>query len=294
MTGFGSNPGNLRMYMHVPQHLVNSRAQVPVVMVLHGCSQTAKIVEKQSGWSDLADKYGFIVIYPEQKKVNNPMGCFRWYDYDDKETAEVESIYQMLAFTERHYNVDTSRVFIYGLSAGAVMSVHMMIHHPQKFNSGAALAGGPYKIGESGLGTMQELLFMDDHDQSYWAKSLEGIDTSQTFPKLILGHGTKDPLVNIQNSYEIVDQFSILHKMDPKEDSLILNFADNPLIQKRIYRNKKGENCIQMYLIENTGHALPVDPGTGPKQGGKTGMFAVDRDFFSTYYIAVDFGLIAK
>lgn len=280
------------MYIHVPSNLVNSREKVPIVLALHGCSQTAKIVEKQSGWSDLADKYGFIVVYPEQKKTNNPMGCFRWYDYDEKETEEVESVYQMLQFTKRNYNIDNSRVFIYGLSAGAVMTIHMLIHHPEEFNSAASLAGGPYKIGENGLATMQELVFMDDHTPEHWAKTVAHLDTMSNFPKLILGHGKKDPLVNIQNSFEIIDQFSNIYKMDTKEDSLILNYASNPLIEKRIYRNPKGEDCIQFYMIANTGHALPVDPGPADDQGGKTGLFAVDRDFFSTYYIAKDFGLI--
>ncbi|MCB0476980.1 MAG: PHB depolymerase family esterase [Crocinitomicaceae bacterium] len=291
--GFGSNPGNLRMFIHVPQQLVNSRVKVPVVLVLHGCSQTAKIVEKQSGWSDLADKYGFIVVYPEQKKVNNPMGCFRWYDYDDKELDEVKSVYQMLDFTERNYKVDTNRVFIYGLSAGGVMTVHMLIRHPEKFQAGACLAGGPFKMSEDGgMAMLQEMVFMEDQSREEWKRSLKEIDTNQTFPRLILGHGKKDPLVNIQNSFELIDQFSILYHMDALEDSLIMNFEGNPLIEKRIYRDQSGEEKIQFYLIENTGHALPVDPGEGEKQGGKTGMFAVDRDFFSTYYIARDFGLI--
>lgn len=293
--GFGSNPGNLKMYIHVPKQLINSKEKVPVVLALHGCSQNAHIIEKQSGWSELADKYGFIVVYPEQKRVNNPMGCFRWYQYDDEETDEVESIMQMLQFTKRNYSVDTSQVFIYGLSAGAVMTIHTLVRHPETFSAGASLAGAPFKISpEGGFGMLTEIVMKKDRSREEWKASFVEIDTNQSFPKLILGHGKKDPIVDIQNSFELVDQFSILHKMDPYEDSLMLNYANNPLVEKRIYKDDQGKEKILFYLIDKTGHALPIDPGDEKNQGGKTGLFALDRDFFSTYYIAKDFGLIKE
>ena len=69
------------------------------------------------------------------------------------------------------------------------MSIHMVIHHPEEFYSVASLAGGPYNIGESGLATMQELIFMDDHTPEYWAAKLNEIDTTKSYPYLILGHG---------------------------------------------------------------------------------------------------------
>lgn len=223
--GFGSNPGNLRMYIHFPVQLVNSSDQVPVVMALHGCSQSVKVIEKQTGWTELADRYGFIVIYPEQKKVNNPMTCFRWYQYGDEEMEEVASIYEMLQFAKRNYNVDTSKVFIYGLSAGAVMTIHMLVHHPKEFAVGAALAGGPYNIGEEGEAGLMDLAFFDGKTPEEWKERLPKISSKDKFPRLILGHGNKDKLVNINSSFEIIDQFSTIYKTDVEKDSLILNFA---------------------------------------------------------------------
>ena len=70
---FGANPGNLRMYMHTPPGS-NDKAKMPLVVVLHGCTQNAAKIAKQSGWNKLADTYGFRVIYPQQRMVNNPMG----------------------------------------------------------------------------------------------------------------------------------------------------------------------------------------------------------------------------
>ncbi|MCW3070675.1 MAG: esterase, depolymerase [Bacteroidetes bacterium] len=66
---FGANPGNLSMYVYSPATLAKDD-KCPLVVVLHGCSQSAQLVSEQSGWSKLADTYGFRVLYPQQKASN--------------------------------------------------------------------------------------------------------------------------------------------------------------------------------------------------------------------------------
>ena len=63
LAGFGRNPGDLRALMHVP---VDLPSDAPLVVVLHGCTQTAAAYDRGSGWSTLADRFGFAVLYPEQ------------------------------------------------------------------------------------------------------------------------------------------------------------------------------------------------------------------------------------
>src|SRR5215470_18949429 len=71
--GFGSNPGNLRMFVYRPPALADNPA---LVVVLHGCTQTAAGYDLGAGWSTLADRYGFALLLPEQQRSNNPNGCF--------------------------------------------------------------------------------------------------------------------------------------------------------------------------------------------------------------------------
>src|ERR1700728_1920064 len=61
---FGSNPGNLRMFVHVPERLPRL---APLVVALHGCGQTAADYDRGTGWSALADRLGFAVVFPEQQ-----------------------------------------------------------------------------------------------------------------------------------------------------------------------------------------------------------------------------------
>ena len=73
LTGFGTNPGNLRMFAYAPKDLPRAS---PLVVALHGCTQTAAEYDQGSGWSSLADRLGFAVVYPQQQPINNPMNCF--------------------------------------------------------------------------------------------------------------------------------------------------------------------------------------------------------------------------
>ena len=75
LTGFGSNPGALRMFTYVPKNLKSSA----LVVVLHGCTQSAGTYDLGAGWSTLAERYGFVLLFPEQTPANNPKTCFNWF-----------------------------------------------------------------------------------------------------------------------------------------------------------------------------------------------------------------------
>lgn len=65
VTGFGTNPGNLRMFVYIPDNLQTAS---PLVVALHGCSQTASAYDDETGWIKFADEWGFALLLPEQQK----------------------------------------------------------------------------------------------------------------------------------------------------------------------------------------------------------------------------------
>ena len=67
---FGKNPGNLRMFIYADNH--SDTNKIPLVVVLHGCGENAKSVSELTGWNKLSDLNSFIVLYPQQKFINNP------------------------------------------------------------------------------------------------------------------------------------------------------------------------------------------------------------------------------
>ena len=100
VSSFGTNPGNLNMYMYVP---VDLSANTPMVFALHGCSQNAVQCRDNTGWNELADIYKFIVVYPEQKTINNSYNCFNWFLPSDQErdVGEALSIKQMADYVQQ-------------------------------------------------------------------------------------------------------------------------------------------------------------------------------------------------
>jgi hypothetical protein len=135
VTGFGSNPGNLRMFAYVPDQPAGSPA---IVVVLHGCLQTAAGYDYGAGWSTLAERYGFALLLPEQQTANNPQRCFNWFQREDSERDQGEalSIRHMVEHMIQTFGIDRSRVFVTGLSAGGAMTSVMLATYPEVFARG--------------------------------------------------------------------------------------------------------------------------------------------------------------
>src|SRR4051812_10161608 len=139
----GSNPGALHMITYVPPGLPSG---APLVVVLHGCTQNAAAYDHGTGWSALADRHGFALLFPEQKRVNHPYCCFDWYEPHDqqRDRGEAHSIRVMIGHMLSRYDLDPTQVYITGLSAGGAMASVMLATYPEVFAGGAIVAGLPY------------------------------------------------------------------------------------------------------------------------------------------------------
>ena len=152
---FGANPGNLKMFKYVPERL---RDPAPLVVVLHGCNQTAGGYFDRSGWAKYADRHGFALLLPEQKSQNHQMSCFNFAERGDsqRESGEALSIKQMIDKMKDQTRIDTAQIFVTGLSAGGGMTAVMLATYPDVFAGGAIIAGLPYRCGTSMLTALTE------------------------------------------------------------------------------------------------------------------------------------------
>lgn len=294
---FGTNPGNLTMHVYSPGSIPNETKK-PLVVILHGCSQSAQLVSEQTGWNKLADQYGFRVLYPQQKASNNPSMCFNWYRAADidRDKGECASIKQMIETFEKKFGVDSSKIFVTGLSAGAAMSVVMLSVYPATFNSGAIFAGGAYKSALNVMTTTSAMLGWVNRTPKEWGDYVRDANPAfkGSYPKIIIYQGKRDLVVNHRNAHEMVEQWTNLHGIDTLATDTIHDFANNVNIKKYLYKNSAGENAVTYYEVKNIGHALMINPGNCRDEGGKMVPFSTDEDFFSTYWTAIDFGLIPE
>lgn len=293
---FKCNDGYLDFYLYKPQSDTSENIAKPLVIVIHGCSQSAASISIQSGWNALAEKYNFYVLYPQQKLLKNPSNCFNWYLSKNikKDSGEIFCIKQAIDYIKSSFFIDSNSIFTYGVSAGAIMSMALLSCYPQLISAGACLAGLPYFYSDS----LNSKFSGFKNVKNYSSKELEQFIYSQNpnykgkYPKLILIHGKKDVVVPIKNAFSIVRQWKAVHKINDENFVEEFDFFKcKGLVRKVFFDSDKREKII-FYEMENLGHAIMVDPGKGEEQGGEIGLFSIDKDFFSTYWIAKDFGLI--
>ncbi len=290
---FGTNPGKLTFFIHTPKII---GVKMPLVVALHGCNQDVATIAVQSGWNKLADTYGFYVIYPQQRFLNNASSCFNWFNEKDitKDKGEVGSIKQMIDLVCDSFSIDTSKIFAYGLSAGAAMRVALLADYPGTFNAGAILAGGPFMMATNPISGLTVMITSKNKSSKAWGDLVkqQNPDYKSNYPRLIIIHGKNDKIVNIKNAYALVKQWANLVNADTLPSKKTAMFANNKDIEKKYFCDKQNEEKIIFYEVNKLGHALMVDPGDGIDKGGQKDLFAVDKDFFSTYWIAKDFGVI--
>ncbi|MFZ2959410.1 MAG: PHB depolymerase family esterase [Candidatus Ozemobacteraceae bacterium] len=289
---FGSNPGGIKMYSYVPSPKPTFS---PLVVVLHGCTQTARDIAATGGWNELADRFGFIVLFPEQVSrsdyKSNPMQGFNWFKEEHimRGTGEAESIHQMIDRMKTDHSIDPKRVFVTGLSAGGAMTAVMCCAYPDVFAGGAVMAGIPYRAAGSNDAFM--VMFQGkDLTPAQWAKmatdSFPGY--SGQYPRMSIFHGTKDTTVTPVNMRELVDQFTALQNTDQTPDlsEKVKGFPH------KMYKNTGGNVVVETYEIIGMPHGIAVDPGTDLDQGGAEGSFAHATGLFSSYYALKFWGVV--
>jgi len=287
IVGFGSNPGNLRMLTHVPESVSSSPA---LVVVLHGCTQTAAGYDHGSGWSALADRYGFVVLYAEQQEANNPKRCFNWFQAGDTERGQGEagSIRQMVEHAIKQHNVDRSRVFVTGLSAGGAMTATMLATYPDVFAAGAIIAGLPYRCATSVPEAFECMFQGQSRSAQEWGGLVRNASSHQgPWPKVSVWHGSADATVKPMNAGEIVKQWTDVHglKSSPNVSETVDGYP------RRVWTNASGDDVIEEYEITGMAHGTPLAVGNDENSYGAAGPFLLDVGISSSYRIAEFWGL---
>ena len=288
LIAFGSNPGNLRARVYLPSGL---RAGAPLVVVLHGCTQTAADYDHGSGWSSLADQEGFALLFPEQQRPNNPNLCFNWFIPTHCRRGEGEplSIRQMIERMVVDHALGRDRIFITGLSAGGAMTSVMLATYPDVFAGGAIIAGLPYGC----AATMPEAFEQMRGGRGPAlpdVKHLVRRASSHTgpWPTISIWHGSADQTVVPANSEAILRQWLVLHGL-AETPTFAEAVAGYP---RRVWCDSEGRELIEMYSITGMGHGTPLAT-RGDHACGNSGAFMLDANISSTWHISRFWGVTA-
>lgn len=291
VSDFGSNPGNLKMYKFVPEP---EPENAPLIVALHGTSESPQQYSENIGWNRLAQKHGFIVLYPAQTKTNNATLAFRWFSPEDtrRDMGESGSVKQMIDNIRKNHSVDDRRIFVTGFSAGASFATVLCCNYPELFAAGAIMAGTPFRSASSLQEGFIAMFKGISNPAEEWAKLVHDQQPGYTgrYPALIIFHGDEDRTVKQSNMHEIVKQFTEIHATDQE--------ADHTGIIKRhrysAFHDAYGRTVVETWQIKGMGHKYAVDPGNESDQGGKTGTFASSAGLYSAYYSLISWKLIEQ
>ncbi|MFF0793983.1 PHB depolymerase family esterase [Streptomyces spiralis] len=288
VTSFGSNPGNLAMYEYAPSGLP---ADAPLVVALHGCTQSASDYHAHSGWQKFADQWGFAVVYPQTSSANNSLSCFSWFDSakDTRGKGEAASIVQMVDHAVAQYGSDRNRIYVTGLSAGGGMTADLLADYPDVFAGGAVDSGLPAQCATTQTAASGCQYSNQNLTPKQWGDKVRSSypGYSGPWPRVAIWQGSSDTTVAPVNGTELRDQWTDVWGIGQTASST-QNLTGGTT--ESIYNDSTGKPAVALFSVSGMAHGLAVNPGSGADQCGTTGAYYLNY-ICSSYHTAKFWGL---
>lgn len=286
---FAPNPGDLNGRCYLPPGLKPGAA---LVVALHGCIQNAAAFDHGAGWSRLADRHGFALLFPEQSRANNATLCFNWFQPEDmaRNMGELASIRAMIAAMVDTHGLDPARVYVTGLSAGGVVAGALMAHYPEVFAAGAIIAAAPFGLAKAAPQAFSVMRAKNLPERAaLQALVAEATPFAGPWPRLSVWQGSADRTVAPANAEAIIAQWSGVHALAEAPD--MRETVDGA--RRRVWHDAAGEPIVESWEVHGMGHGAPLAL-SGPDAIGAAMPFMHDAGVSSTEHIAAFFGLERK
>jgi acetylxylan esterase len=265
--GVSGLPSYVNMYVYVPDKLAS---KPPIVVASHHCQGNAASTysETKSSFVSLADKNGFIIIFPEATGHNCwDVGSAKSLEHDGG--GDTHAIAQMVRYTLTKYGADPTRVYAFGGSSGAMMTQALMGVYPELFAAGVAISGVPcgcWAVDYTG----------DVASNGQWSGPCAGGQVSKTAqqwgdlvrsmfpsysghrPRLQLWHGTADTTIAYKNLAEAVKQWTNVLSLSEAPTTSDSKFGGT----HRLWKNKCGFGVLETFAIDGAGHGVSWDVNT--------------------------------
>jgi poly(hydroxyalkanoate) depolymerase family esterase len=210
-----------RARVHLPAG-VERQTAVPLVCMLHGCTQDAASFAAATLMNDAADRHGFVAVYPQQERGDNAQGCWNWFLPGHQargagEPASIAAIIRELMGTASPVAIDPRRVFVAGLSAGGAMTAILAAAYPDVFAAVAVHSGLAYRSATS-VGAAFTAMARGSEDpmgQGRAAHAAMG-DHARPVPSIVV-HGSADATVAPVNADRVLQQSMAANRLAAPE-----------------------------------------------------------------------------
>jgi poly(hydroxyalkanoate) depolymerase family esterase len=200
---YGNAAGSRRYKVYIPASYQGQA--MPLMVMLHGCTQDADDFARGTQMNQLAEEQGFLVVYPTQDSTANTSKCWNWFKAIDQTRGEGEPslIAGITNDVVDQYGLNRDAVFVAGLSAGGAMAVIMGSTYPDLYRAVGVHSGLPYASASdlsSALSAMRGAARRPDAGRRHRDAALQAIP-------VIVFHGDRDTTVSPANGSRVIDDF---------------------------------------------------------------------------------------
>jgi poly(hydroxyalkanoate) depolymerase family esterase len=237
----------------------------PLLVMLHGCKQSSEMFAAGTEMNVLAENNNFLVLYPNQDNFSNADRCWNWFDSNTQHKhGEAAIIMKMVDRVRSEYNVDKSRIYVAGLSAGGGMASILASCYPDVFSAAAIHSGIEYEAATSYLVASEVLVKANGTPPDIAGRhAYECHGSSRRLMPVIVFHGSADTRVIPKHAEQVIQQFA--QSNDYGDDGADNNsIVANPTSQTHhagklsyiVYDYRyAGQLLMRRVLIQGMGHA---------------------------------------
>jgi poly(hydroxyalkanoate) depolymerase family esterase len=222
---YSGTPGSRPYFVYTPANYVKG-TPVPLIVMLHGCTQTPADFAAGTQMNPLADTNQFIVVYPQQTSTYNQNQCWNWFDTahmsrGSGEPAIIAEITKAVMANTAKWTVDASRVYVTGLSAGAAMSSIMGATYPDLYAAIGVHSGLEYKAATTQTDALTAMRQGGPNPATQGQAAYNAMGSYARVMPTIVFQGTGDYTVYPVNGDQVIQQYM-------QTDKLASNSAYNP------------------------------------------------------------------
>lgn len=249
---------------------------LPLVMMLHGCMQDSLSFADATQMNAYADQLGFVVVWPEQSLWANGQRCWNWYLplHQSRGLGEPAALADVVAAVQDAVEIDASRIYVAGLSAGASMSAILGVTYPDIFRRIGMVAGLSYRAAATPAGALLAMSGGGAAAEITGPAAYEAMgEAARVVPVWVL-HGRDDDVVNPVNADLVIAQWAYTNDLADDSnanqsvvaqahDEVQAQAPDQTSYTTSTYVNAAGAPLMVSVKVDSLAHAWP---------GGTAGM----------------------
>ncbi|MGZ5175514.1 MAG: extracellular catalytic domain type 1 short-chain-length polyhydroxyalkanoate depolymerase [Burkholderiales bacterium] len=265
---FTNHAGTRTYKLYVPASYAAERDAVPMVVMLHGCTQSPDDFAAGTRMNVLAEQHGFLVVYPGQAANANGSKCWNWFraEDQDRDRGEPSIIAGITREVAKNYRVDVRRIFVAGLSAGAAMAVILGATYPELYAAIGAHSGLPYRAAHdmpSAFGAMHGAGPLPGMPNLRVKPVTGGLPPVHQVPTIVF-HGDSDHTVNAQNAATIVEHATAGRADRPRlRASVDEGAAGGRTYRRTVYAEADNRPVVEQWVLHGAGHAWSGGSSSG-------------------------------